>query len=73
MIKKALTYVFVSQVYAEESNTKEKFKSSNATITIQLTDVNDNNPVFNQSAYSFPVTDNSIVIGQVMYQILEGS
>lgn len=73
MIKKALTYVFVSQVYAEESNTKEKFKSSNSTITIQLTDVNDNNPVFNQSAYSFLVTDDSTVIGQVMYQILEGS
>lgn len=54
-------------MHAKENNTKDKFISSNSTITIQLTDVNDNNPVFNQKTYAFPVTDNATVVGQVMY------
>lgn len=60
-------------MHAIENNTKEKFISSNSTITIQLTDVNDNNPVFNQKTYAFPVTDNATVVGQVMYHRSEGS
>lgn len=60
-------------MHAKENNTKDKFISSNSTITIQLTDVNDNNPVFNQKTYAFPVTDNATVVGQVMYHRSEGS
>lgn len=37
-------------------------------ITIQVTDVNDNNPEFKNTSYLFNVTDNSKVIGKVMFQ-----
>lgn len=43
--------------------------NSNSTIiAIQLTDVNDNNPEFNNTSYLFHVTDNPKVIGKVMFQ-----
>uniref|UniRef100_A0A8W8M8J5 Cadherin domain-containing protein n=1 Tax=Magallana gigas TaxID=29159 RepID=A0A8W8M8J5_MAGGI len=53
------------QVYAVEINTKEKMNSNSTIIAIQLTDVNDNNPEFNNTSYLFHVTDNPKVIGKV--------
>eukprot|EP00105_Crassostrea_gigas_P046218 XP_019930366.1 PREDICTED: protocadherin Fat 4 [Crassostrea gigas] len=53
------------QVYAVEINTTEKHQSNSTMITIQVTDVNDNNPEFKNTSYLFNVTDNSKVIGKV--------
>ncbi|XP_062594368.1 cadherin EGF LAG seven-pass G-type receptor 2-like [Saccostrea cucullata] len=55
-------------VYAQESKTAERKISSRSSLTVNLTDVNDNNPEFVNKSYSFKVTDNpteQTAIGQV--------
>lgn len=45
---------FIVLVIAEETNTKEKL-SSTATLTVSVTDANDNRPVFDEETYSVNV------------------
>ncbi|XP_062618159.1 protocadherin Fat 4-like, partial [Saccostrea cucullata] len=62
------TQQFNCTVYAQESKTAERKNSSRSSLTISLTDVNDNNPGFVNKSYSFNVTDNPTehtAIGQV--------
>ncbi|XP_061196149.1 cadherin-related tumor suppressor-like [Saccostrea echinata] len=59
---------FTCTVYAKESQTAENKSSNRSSLTISLTDVNDNNPEFHNKSYSFNVTRNpskNTIIGQV--------
>lgn len=47
---------FIVLVIAEESRTKEML-SSTATLTVTVTDANDNRPTFDQESYSFSVSE----------------
>ena len=58
--------LFFFQVFAKETSTLKKFESERANVYINLTDVNDNNPKFNHSSYTFNVTENKS-IGKVKY------
>uniref|UniRef100_A0A1I8HHU0 Cadherin domain-containing protein n=1 Tax=Macrostomum lignano TaxID=282301 RepID=A0A1I8HHU0_9PLAT len=46
------------QIVATETRTTQRF-SSTATVQLQILDVNDNRPVFNQSGYAFTIPENS--------------
>ncbi|XP_025089926.1 protocadherin Fat 4-like [Pomacea canaliculata] len=62
------TSSFTVQVYAQEDKSVEKFRSNNSTLVINVTDVNDNNPVFVNTTYSFSVPQTAAKgqeIGQV--------
>ena len=61
-----LKVVVFFQVFAKETSTLKKFESERANVYINLTDVNDNNPKFNHSSYTFNVTENKS-IGKVKY------
>lgn len=50
---KFIPFSILFQVIAEESGTSNK--SSTATITVSITDTNDNRPVFDEESYSISV------------------
>ncbi|XP_046839069.1 protocadherin Fat 4-like [Xenia sp. Carnegie-2017] len=55
-------------VIATETDSVEKY-SSNQTVFVIITNINDNNPVFNQSQYNLSVNEGDVVgtnIGQIM-------
>ncbi|CAL1532648.1 unnamed protein product [Lymnaea stagnalis] len=47
--------IYTLQVYAQETKTKENWRSNSSAITITVIDENDNAPVFNLSSYTFNV------------------
>ena len=55
-------------MFAKETNSEELWQSDNLTVTMTLTDVNDNNPGFLSSSYSFLV-NNSVTQGTVIGQV----
>jgi hypothetical protein len=61
---KSFWYFFL-QVYAEETSTADRFRSDEAAVTLTLSDVNDNSPVFEMSHYQFLVNDTEPVGGLV--------
>ena len=66
---------FIILIKAFEVYTKEKFTST-ATIIVNLLDVNDNVPYFNQDLYEISVDENTAVnksIGQIMASDLDGN
>ncbi|VDH90723.1 protocadherin-16/23 [Mytilus galloprovincialis] len=59
------TYTFTVQA---RDNGKQKIRSATAKVKITVTDANDNNPIFSQSAYVFKIQENnggSTVVGKV--------
>lgn len=56
MIIKKLTRDFDLKIIAEETDTVQKL-SSTATLTVTVTDANDNRPTFEQESYSFLVSE----------------
>ena len=47
------------QVIATETDSVEKF-SANQTIVVNITNINDNDPIFNESLYSFSVNETAL-------------
>ena len=56
------------QVIATETDSVEKY-SANQTIVVNITNINDHEPVFNESQYTFTVSEGAsvgFVLGQIM-------
>ena len=48
------------------------FQSATTTVTVQVTDSNDNNPIFSQPSYDFTVTEEQAT-GQMFGQVQVGA
>ena len=58
------------QVIATETDSVEKF-SANQTIVVNITNINDNDPIFNETLYSFSVNETAL-LGTPLGQITVG-
>ncbi|XP_013401573.1 protocadherin Fat 4 isoform X2 [Lingula anatina] len=59
---------FTMEVYAKETQTTEMYQSSPSLVTVTLTDVNDNSPVFTNISYTFHINETatlSTTVGKV--------
>ena len=61
--------MYSSQVYAVEGNTVEHYTSENSTVTVELVDVNDNNPIFVPSAFYHFTIERGLQTGDIIGQV----
>jgi hypothetical protein len=62
--------ISILQVIATETDSIEKY-SVNKTVIVNITNINDNDPMFNKSQYNFTVNEGDSV-GTVLGQIMVG-